>query len=124
MLLILTIFGCMLRSRFCAHPGQAINVLHEGNASKMPNIKSAKKRMRQSAAARLRNRSDRSEFRTAVKNLRSAIEQGDPSKAQDSLKIALSVIGTSAKKGILHKNAAARHFSRLTQSVNALSTAS
>ena len=86
----------------------------------MPNIKSAKKRMRQSAAARLRNRSNRSALRTAVKNVRSAIEQGDAAKAQDSLKIALSVIGKASKKGILHKNAAARHFSRLSQSVNAL----
>lgn len=79
--------------------------------------------MRQSAKARLRNRSDRSALRTAIKNVRSAIEQKDAAKAQDSLKVALSVIGTSTKKGLLHKNAAARHFSRLTQSVNTLNSA-
>lgn len=57
-----------------------------------------------------------------MKNVRSAIEQGDAGKAQETLKVALSVIGVAAKKGILHKNAAARHFSRLSHSVNALSS--
>jgi small subunit ribosomal protein S20 len=83
----------------------------------MANTKSAEKRMRQSGERRERNRSDRSEMRTAIKKVRGAIEGGDAKAAQDALQTAVQVIDRTAKKRVVHKNAAARTKSRLTKAV-------
>jgi len=85
------------------------------------NSKQAIKRARQSEAHRQRNASQRSMVRTYIKRVKSAIEAGDKKQAQDALKAAVPVIDGSARKGIMHRNKAARHKSRLNAQVQALS---
>ncbi len=86
----------------------------------MANLKSSKKRIRQTERRRLRNASKRSAMRTAIKKVRYAIEAGDAERAVAALPTALSRVGKAAKTGLIHKNAAARYSSRLTRQVNAL----
>lgn len=80
----------------------------------MPNHKSAEKRVRQSERRRLINRTNRTKLRTSIKKLRSALEGGDGKTASSLLPITVSEIDKAVKKGALHRNAAARHKSRLT----------
>ena len=80
----------------------------------MPNHKSAEKRVRQSERRRLINRNNRTKLRTSIKKLRSALEGGDAKAAGSLLPITVSEIDKAVKKGALHRNAAARHKSRLT----------
>ena len=75
----------------------------------MPNIASAKKNMRKSRAANVRNRAQRSALRTALKKA-----QADGSSADDRQK-AVRMLDRAASKGLIHKNAAARHKSRLAK---------
>ncbi|OQY11036.1 MAG: 30S ribosomal protein S20 [Desulfobacteraceae bacterium 4572_19] len=82
----------------------------------MANHKSAKKRAKQNEKKRLRNKVIRTTMKTAIKNVRQAVE----SKSEDILNIlnnAISVIDKSAKKGIIHRNTASRNKSRLTKLV-------
>ena len=90
----------------------------------MPNIKSAEKRMRQNVKRRAANRADRSALRTAIKKARVALGEPTPENAQVVLPQTISVIDKSAQKGIIHKNKAARHASRLMKVLNAAKTAS
>jgi small subunit ribosomal protein S20 len=89
----------------------------------MPNIRSAAKRMRQNARRRTANRGKRAAMRTAVKKLASAIDQGDTQTAASLLPATVSVIGKLAQQGLIAKNNAARHISRLSKKVHALSVA-
>jgi small subunit ribosomal protein S20 len=86
----------------------------------MANIKSARKRAKQSEQQRQHNTSLRSEFRTAVKNIRKAIDGGDKSAAQAMMPDAFSTIDSIADKNIIHKNKAARHKSRLSAAIKAM----
>jgi small subunit ribosomal protein S20 len=86
----------------------------------MANTISARKRARQSEEQRQHNASLRSEFRTAVKNVRKAIEGGDKAAAQSTLQGAFSTIDSVADKNIIHKNKAARHKSRLSAAIKAM----
>ena len=79
----------------------------------MANIKSAEKRMRQTEKRRARNRSVRSRVRSAIKTYRSA-EEGQKAAA---LPGTVSEIDRAKKKGVLHKNAAARYKSRLAKKI-------
>lgn len=79
----------------------------------MANTKSAKKRAEKSAAQRIKNRTMRSRMRTAVKKLRAAVASGDEKKAQELLPLTIKVVDSSAQKGIIHRNTAARTKSRL-----------
>ncbi len=87
----------------------------------MANIKSAEKRIHQNERRRQRNRTFRTRLRTTVKRLRSAIESGDAERAKELLPGTLQVIDVTAQKGVIHRNTAARHKSRLTRAVNGLS---
>lgn len=84
----------------------------------MPNHKSAEKRARQNEKRRQRNRGNRGKLRTGVKKLRAALEGGDKG-AQALLPETVSLIDKAVQKGVLHRNAAARHKSRLTLRANA-----
>ncbi len=84
----------------------------------MANIKSAKKRILTSAKKAARNKSVKSEIKTAVKKVRTAIEGGDKAAAAAALTKAASTIDSAAGKGVLHKNPAARKVSRLADAVN------
>ena len=86
----------------------------------MANTAQARKRARQADNNRALNASQRSEFRTYVKKVVSAIEAGDKNKAAESYKLAVPVIDSMAGKGIITKNKAARHKSRLNARIRAL----
>ena len=86
----------------------------------MANNPSAIKRNRQAVERRLRNRSQRSRMRTAVKSLRQAIEAGDAAAARELLPEALRLVDLTAQKGAIHRNAAARTKSRLVLAVENL----
>ena len=86
----------------------------------MANSPQAKKRARQGEARRRHNASFRSLVRTSIKKVDSAIETGDHSKASEAYKSAVPIIDRMADKGIINKNKAARHKSRLNSSVKAL----
>jgi small subunit ribosomal protein S20 len=75
----------------------------------VPNIESAKKNMRKSRAATVRNRAQRSALRTALKHARAA-----GATADEKLE-AVSLLDRAARKGLIHKNAAARQKSRLAK---------
>ena len=83
----------------------------------MPNHKSAEKRMRQSETRRAINRSNRTRVRTQIKKLHTTLAAGNKS-AGELLPATISVIDKAVQKGVLHKNAAARHKSRLTARMN------
>ena len=86
----------------------------------MANSKSAEKRARQASEHRSRNVAQRSTVRTAIKNVVAAVDAGKKDEAAAALKAATPVIDAMARKGIIHKNKAARHKSRLAQSIKAL----
>ncbi|WP_045860673.1 30S ribosomal protein S20 [Teredinibacter purpureus] len=86
----------------------------------MANSPQAKKRARQNDKARIHNASLRSMVRTYLKKVVAAIEAGDAEAAQAAYTAAVPVIDRMADKGIIHKNKAARHKSRLNAQVKAL----
>ena len=73
----------------------------------MPNIASAKKNMRKSRAATVRNRAQRSALRTALKRATA------PDSSATERRAAVRLLDRAARKGLIHKNSAARHKSRL-----------
>ena len=73
----------------------------------MPNIASAKKNMRKSRAATVRNRAQRSALRTALKKAK------DPQATPAQRLAATTLLDRAARKGLIHKNTAARHKSKL-----------
>jgi small subunit ribosomal protein S20 len=75
----------------------------------MPNIASAKKNMRKSRAAQVRNRAQRSTLRTALKKART--EGASP----EAMAVAVTLLDRAARKGLVHKNAAARRKSRMAK---------
>lgn len=83
----------------------------------MPNHKSAEKRMRQNEKRRIANRSNRGRLRTGIKRLRAALGD-DGTDVQALLPETVSLIDKAVQKGVLHRNAAARHKSRLTKQVS------
>ena len=83
----------------------------------MPNIKSAQKRMKLSAAARLRNRAERSRIRSAIKKVRSAESAADGSA---SLTEAVALLDRAATRRLYHPNRVARIKSNLARHVNSL----
>ena len=87
----------------------------------MPNHKSAEKRVRQNEKRRAVNRSNRGSLRTQIKKLRTALTAGDKTQSQELLVPTIALIDKSVNKGVLHKNTAARHKSRLTKHVSELS---
>ena len=80
---------------------------------------SAKKRVRQTAKRRARNRSRKETLKNEVKTFLSAVTHGDFAKAGEELKKVTRVLDRVASKGTIHKNAAARKRSRLTKRMNA-----
>ncbi|SIT70208.1 SSU ribosomal protein S20P [Ectothiorhodosinus mongolicus] len=86
----------------------------------MANIASARKRARQAENNRQRNMAARSHFRTAVKKVLKAVRAGDKETATAAYQAAVPVIDQTVTKGIIHRNKAARHKSRLNSRVRAL----
>jgi len=86
----------------------------------LANSLSARKRARQSEKHRLLNASQRSHVRTTIKKVIAAIESGDKSAAEAAYKAAVPAIDRSVSKGLMHRNKAARHKSRLNGHIRAL----
>jgi len=87
------------------------------------NTPQAKKRARQNDAARMHNASLRSMVRTYLKRVVAAIETGDVEAAKKAYAEAIPVLDRIADKGIIHKNKASRHKSRLNARIHAMSAA-
>jgi small subunit ribosomal protein S20 len=86
----------------------------------LANIKSAKKRAIQAEKRRQHNASRRSMTRTSLKKVLAAIAAGDKEAAQAAYSAATPLIDRMATKGLIHKNKAARHKSRLSAQIKAL----
>jgi len=87
------------------------------------NIKSSKKRAKQAVVRNMRNNSQRSMLRTSVKKVLKALEANDAAGAQEAFKAAQPLLDRFSARGLIHKNKAARHKSRLTARIKALQTA-
>ena len=83
----------------------------------MANSPQARKRARQAEKRRAHNASLRSLVRTVIKKVHAAVQTGDPAAAKTAYENAVPVIDRMADKGIIHKNTAARHKSRLSAHV-------
>ena len=96
-------------------------ILNFGKLSKevnpLPTLASSKKRMRQAERARLRNKSTRSSLRTSLKKI---LETNSKEEAEALINRTQSIIDKTAKKGVIHRNAAARYKSRVRRHVAAL----
>lgn len=86
----------------------------------MANTRQAKKRVRQSYAARARNIGMRSKLRTEIKKVRTAIAAKDLDSARKSFKEAVPIIDGMVNKRIIHKNTAARYKSNLNAGIKKL----
>lgn len=86
----------------------------------MANIPSSKKRARQAEVRRKHNASRRSMIRTFIKKVNSAIANKDTEGAMVAFQSAQPILDRFAAKGLIHKNKAARHKSRLIQKIRNL----
>ena len=86
----------------------------------MATHKSAEKRDRQSVKRRERNVSSKSEVKTRIKSLLSAVGTKDKEASEKALKAAVPAIDKAAAKGVIHKKNASRKISRLTKKINAI----
>ena len=86
----------------------------------MPNTASAKKRMRQDAVRRLRNRSTKSTIRTQLRKIREAIAAKDLEKSQTEFRALVKKLDRAASRNVIHANAAARTKSRVSAAIKAI----
>lgn len=85
----------------------------------MPNIKSAKKRVKVIATKTAQNKATKSALKTTIKKANTAIEANATDKAE-AVKVAIKKIDQAAAKGLLHKNKAARSKSALVKKLNSV----
>jgi len=86
----------------------------------LANTAQAKKRIRQSNKSRVRNMSQKTKFRSSIKKVLKSISDRDKNKSNEHFKEATSVIDKLVSKGLIHKNKASRHKSRLNKQIKAL----
>ncbi len=86
----------------------------------MANSAQARKRARQAEKHRQHNAGQRSMLRTSLKKVVKTIATGDQTEAQTAYKLAVPVIDSMVNKGLIHKNKAARHKSRLNARIHAM----
>lgn len=84
----------------------------------MANIKSQKKRILTNAKAQSRNKSVRSEVKTAIKKVQDAVAAGDKAAATEKLQAANRALDKAASKGVVHKNQAANRKSGIAKLVD------
>ena len=89
----------------------------------MANIKSAKKRAKQAVVRNERNTGQRSMLRTSIKKVLKALDANDAAGAQAAFAVAQPILDRYSSRGLIHKNKAARHKSRLTARIKALKAA-
>ena len=86
----------------------------------VPEIASAKKRMRQNEKRRLRNRSRMGVLRSQIRKVRAAIDAGDRDAAEKEFRIATKLLDRAGLKRLVHPNLAARKKSALAKKINAI----
>ncbi len=84
----------------------------------MPNIKSAKKRVKVCEAKTLQNKMVKTALKTAMKKYEAAVAAGDKENAAKAYAVAVKKLDTAVSKGIIHKNNAARKKSQYTLALN------
>ncbi len=87
----------------------------------MANSLSAKKRVRQNARHRGRNRWRKQQMKDALRGFEEAVKAGDKPKAAELLKVAYERVDKTAAKGTMHKNTANRRKSRMAKAMNKIS---
>lgn len=95
------------------------NPANSGDPS-VANTPQARKRAYQNAKRRIHNHSMRSHMRTHVKKVIKAIRRGDRAGAEQAYQVAVPVVDRVARKGLIHRNRAARYKSRLNHRIRAL----
>ena len=88
----------------------------------MANIKSQIKRVKTNQARTERNRAYKSELRTWIRKVREAVDAGDATLANDTLKTASKKLDKAVSKGVIHRNQAANKKSAMAKRVNSLSS--
>jgi small subunit ribosomal protein S20 len=78
---------------------------------------SALKAHRQNVKRREHNRQLRTRLRSALRDIRAAIDTGDPKNVKDALRATISLVDKMAAKGLIHRNTAGRYKSRLSTRV-------
>jgi small subunit ribosomal protein S20 len=86
----------------------------------MPNTASAKKRMRQDAVRRARNRSTKSSLRTQLRKVREAVTAKEVEKSQTEFRLLVKKLDKAAARKVIHANTAARTKSRLSRAIRAI----
>lgn len=88
----------------------------------MPNIKSAKKRVQLSRVANEKNKMAKSILKTTLKKFDAAVAAGNSAETDSAYKAAVKTIDQAVKKGILHKNMAARKKSSIARKMNSIAS--
>ncbi|MBI2880685.1 MAG: 30S ribosomal protein S20 [Candidatus Tectomicrobia bacterium] len=86
----------------------------------MARTKSVLKAARQNRKRRARNQILRTRYRTIVKKVHAALEEGDPKASQEALAAAIQTIDRTASKGVIHPRTASRKIARLSRRAHAL----
>ena len=86
----------------------------------MPNIKSAKKRVKVTETKTLQNKMFRTQLKTAMKKYEAAVAAGNTEEAQKTYKAAVKKIDKAVARGLIHKNTAAHKKSQFTKKLNAM----
>ncbi|MDD6800222.1 MAG: 30S ribosomal protein S20 [Firmicutes bacterium] len=86
----------------------------------MPNIKSAKKRVKVISVKTLQNKIAKSSLKTALRRFDEAVKSQDKAAAEKAYAVAVKKIDKAAAKGLVHKNNAARKKSQFTKALNAI----
>lgn len=89
----------------------------------MPNIKSAKKRLRQSEAKKITNLAVKRELRKDCRNVRLACKEGNVELAEQKFRLACKHMDQAASNNIVHKNTVSRVKSRLSACIKAVKNA-
>lgn len=86
----------------------------------MPNIKSAIKRVKTTKTRSAQNAMVKTAYKTAVKNFKAAVEEGNKEKATELFKVATKAVEKAANKGVIKDNTASRKKSSLARALNTL----
>ena len=84
----------------------------------MPNIKSAKKRVKVAAKKTLENQMIKSQLKTVIKKFEAAVAEGDKAAAAEQYSVVIKKLDQACAKGTFHKNTVSRKKSRLTKLLN------
>ncbi|MDG2106133.1 MAG: 30S ribosomal protein S20 [Gammaproteobacteria bacterium] len=87
----------------------------------MANTPQARKRVRQAVKARTRNAAQKSNFRSSIKKVLKSLAEKNKDQSNANFKEAMSIMDKLVIKGLIHKNKAARHKSRLNKHIQKLS---